>query len=170
MVTRSRVLTLATCVLAFGLAACNQSPASKPEVSSTSESAPTAMMDTPAAMPRATDFAPASEMKPIHFALDQHRIRSADSKTLDDNARWLKSRPEVLVQIGGHADERGSEVYNVDLGERRAQATMNALVARGVDSRRLSITSYGKQRPVCTESGEGCWAKNRRAELLLKTQ
>jgi peptidoglycan-associated lipoprotein len=87
---------------------------------------------------------------------------------LDADAAWLKSHEDQLVMIEGHCDERGTNEYNVALGERRAKATMNYLVSRGVAANRITVTSYGEERPSCTEKTEGCWAKNRRAHFLIK--
>jgi peptidoglycan-associated lipoprotein len=74
------------------------------------------------------------------------------------------------VLIEGHCDERGTNEYNLALGERRAKATMNYLVGQGVQANRITIISYGKERPTCTEHSEACWAKNRRAHFLVKAR
>ena len=92
----------------------------------------------------------------------------SDAKILDANAAWLKANAEHLVLIEGHCDERGTNEYNLALGERRAKSTMNYLVAQGIQASRITIISYGKERPVCTEKTEDCWAKNRRAHFLVK--
>ena len=70
--------------------------------------------------------------------------------------------------IEGHCDERGTNEYNLALGERRAKSTMNYLVSQGIQASRITIISYGEERPVCTEKTEECWAKNRRAHFLVK--
>jgi len=70
--------------------------------------------------------------------------------------------------IEGHCDERGTNEYNLALGERRAKATMNYLVSQGIQANRITIISYGEERPICTEKTEACWAKNRRANFLVK--
>jgi peptidoglycan-associated lipoprotein len=72
------------------------------------------------------------------------------------------------VLIEGHCDERGTNEYNLALGERRAKSTMNYLVSQGVQASRITIISYGEERPVCNEKTEECWAKNRRAHFLVK--
>ena len=72
--------------------------------------------------------------------------------------------------IEGHCDERGTNEYNLGLGDRRARATMNYLVSQGVQAGRISTVSYGEERPVCTEHNESCWQKNRRAQFLVKEQ
>ena len=75
-----------------------------------------------------------------------------------------------LVLIEGHCDERGTNEYNLALGERRAKATMNYLVSQGVQAARITIISYGEERPLCTEKTEACWARNRRAHFLTKAR
>jgi peptidoglycan-associated lipoprotein len=106
-------------------------------------------------------------LDPLHFDFDTAAVRPADGAVLDQAARWLKSRPDVAVQIAGHGDERGSDAYNLALGERRAQSVRKALAARGIEARRLTIVSYGESRPLCAEHTEDCWARNRRAEFTL---
>jgi len=104
----------------------------------------------------------------IHFDFDKYDIRSADTKILDANAAWLKTNANHLVLIEGHCDQRGTNEYNLALGERRAKSTMNYLVSQGVQASRITIISYGEERPLCTEANETCWAKNRRAHFLVK--
>jgi len=122
------------------------------------------------ARPQPGTFRATTELKDVHFDFDKYDIRSGDAKTLDANAAWLKSNTTMLVLIEGHCDERGTNEYNLALGERRAKAAMNYLVSQGVAQNRVSIISYGEQRPVCTEHDEACWAKNRRAHFLVKPQ
>jgi peptidoglycan-associated lipoprotein len=109
-------------------------------------------------------------LKTIYFDFDKYDIRPGDAKTLDGDAAWLKSNADNLVLIEGHCDERGTNEYNLALGERRAKATMNYLVAQGVQASRITIISYGKERPTCTEHSEACWAQNRRAHFLVKAR
>lgn len=82
----------------------------------------------------------------------------------------MKANAGHLVLIEGHADERGTNEYNLALGERRAKAAMNYLVAQGVPAARFTLISYGEERPVCRERTEQCWAQNRRAHFLVKPQ
>ena len=121
----------------------------------------------PAARPPVQEFAANPNLKDIHFDFDKYDIRPGDAKILDGNATWLKSN-NVLVLIEGHCDERGTNEYNLALGERRAKATMNYLVGQGVQAGRITIISYGEERPLCTEHTEACWARNRRAHFLSK--
>src|SRR5437588_8331636 len=120
------------------------------------------------ARPDVKEFAAVADLKDIHFDFDKYDIRPGDAKTLDGNAGWLKSNPNHLLLIEGHCDERGTNEYNLALGERRAKSTMNYLVSQGVQASRITIISYGEERPVCSQKTEECWAKNRRAHFLVK--
>ena len=120
--------------------------------------------------PLPSEFAANANLKDIHFDFDKYEIRPEDAKVLDADATWLKSRPNDLVLIEGHCDERGTNEYNLALGERRAKATMSYLVGQGVQGGRITLISYGKEHPACTTHDEGCWATNRRAHLLVKSR
>jgi peptidoglycan-associated lipoprotein len=120
--------------------------------------------------PAPKDYAAVEALKPIYFEFDRYDIRPNDRKVLDANAAWLKQNTNQLVLIEGHCDERGTNEYNLGLGERRARATMNYLVSQGIQASRITVVSYGEERPVCTEKNESCWAKNRRAAFLAKEQ
>ncbi len=124
----------------------------------------------PAQTPRPSpkEFMAVAALKEVYFDFDKYDIRAEDAKTLDANAAWLKSNADNLVLIEGHCDERGTNEYNLALGERRAKATMNYLVSQGIQANRITIISYGEERPVCNEKTEACWAKNRRANFLVK--
>jgi peptidoglycan-associated lipoprotein len=116
------------------------------------------------------EFRVIEELQDVHFDFDRYDIRPGDAKILDENASWMKANPRYLILIEGHADERGTNEYNLALGERRAKSAMNYLVARGVAAARMTIISYGEERPLCTERNERCWARNRRAHFLVKPQ
>ena len=120
--------------------------------------------------PAPKDFAAVDALKPIYFDFDRYEIRPGDRRILDANAQWLKANAKQLVLIEGHCDERGTNEYNLGLGDRRAKATMNYLVSQGVQASRITLVSYGEERPACTEHNESCWAKNRRAAFLVKEQ
>jgi peptidoglycan-associated lipoprotein len=124
----------------------------------------------PAARPVPSEFRADDNLKDIFFAFDKYDIRPTDAKILDANASWLKSNANHLVLIEGHCDERGTNEYNLALGERRAKSTMNYLVSQGVQASRITIISYGEERPTCTQKTEECWAKNRRAHFLVKAR
>jgi peptidoglycan-associated lipoprotein len=118
--------------------------------------------------PPVKEFHPANEMVDVHFEFDRYEIRSADESVLQTNAAWLRTNKNYLVLIEGHTDERGTPEYNVALGERRAKTAQNYLVSHGIDSRRISIISYGEHRQECSDATESCWAKNRRAHFRIK--
>ncbi len=118
--------------------------------------------------PAPKEFRAVDTLKDIHFDFDKYDIRSADARILDENAQWMKANADYLILIEGHADERGTNEYNLALGERRAKSTMNYLVSQGVQANRMTLISYGEEHPLCTERNEGCWAKNRRAHFLVK--
>jgi peptidoglycan-associated lipoprotein len=103
----------------------------------------------------------------VHFALNQYNIEDSDKGTLSKQAAWLTRYPSVRLTVEGHADERGTREYNLALGARRANAVKEALVAQGVAAGRLETVSYGKERPICTESGEDCWSQNRRGVSVI---
>jgi len=145
-------------------------PASTSSGSTSSGSTGTSRAATATVRPQPADFRPTAELKDIHFDFDKYDIRAGDARMLDANAAWLKSNTNLLVLIEGHCDERGTNEYNLALGERRAKATVNYLVSQGVAQSRLSIISYGEERPLCTDHNEACWAKNRRAHFLVKPQ
>ncbi len=103
-----------------------------------------------------------ANVQPIFFDYDTYDIRTDAQSTLSKDADWLNSHPNVKVVIGGYCDERGSDEYNLVLGQNRAQAAKTALVTAGVAADRMRIISYGKEKPFCTESTEECWQLNRR--------
>ncbi len=106
-----------------------------------------------------------SQMKDAYFDLDKSDIRPDAAQALTADAEFLKAHPNVVFTIEGHCDERGSEEYNLGLGERRAQAAKNFLVNLGVSADRMFTISYGKDKPFCTEHTEECWQQNRRAHF-----
>ena len=119
-------------------------------------------------LPSPKEFVESAALRDVYFDFDRYDVRAGDKGTLDENAKWLKSNQSALLLIEGHADERGTNEYNLALGERRAKATRDYLVSVGIDAGRITVISYGEERPTCTEKAEGCWAKNRRAHFLVK--
>ena len=118
--------------------------------------------------PSPSEFVPAAAVADVHFDFDKWDIRSQDVKVLDANAGWLQTNGNHLLLIEGHADERGTNEYNIALGERRAKAVMNYLVSRGIAVTRITVVSYGEERPTCAQHDEQCWTRNRRAHFLVK--
>jgi peptidoglycan-associated lipoprotein len=103
----------------------------------------------------------------INFDFDKSDLRDDAKANLDAKVPILLANSNVTIRISGHADERGSSEYNLALGQRRAAAAKRYLVERGVAESRVETTSFGEERPVCTESNEACWAQNRRDEFEM---
>jgi peptidoglycan-associated lipoprotein len=101
----------------------------------------------------------------IHFELDKSNIRSDDMGALDQKVAILQANPDLRIRVGGHCDERGSDEYNLALGNRRAQAAKQYLVSHGIDASRIETQSWGEERPLVDGHDEGAWSQNRRAEF-----
>jgi len=148
------------------LAGCETKPVTQPP--------PAAEPQQQAAPVQSSNIVPGSEEDlrvnvgdTVHFDYDKYDILDADRGVLQRQADWLKKYPSVRVTVEGHCDERGTREYNLALGARRANAVKEYLVSLGVSAGRLETISYGKERPICTESNEGCWAQNRRAVTVV---
>lgn len=116
--------------------------------------------------PMGSDSGKIEGLHTVHFGYDKSSLNSEAKSMLADNAAWIKSHPNVKVQIEGHCDQRGTIEYNVALGERRANAVKAYLVSMGVSADRLSTISYGKEKPIDTGDSEAAMAKNRRANFV----
>ena len=103
----------------------------------------------------------------VYFETDKHNINSASAYVLETQANWLKSTPGFQILVEGHCDERGTREYNLALGERRANSVKEFLVSLGVDAGRVSVISYGKERPAASGSTSESWAENRRAVTVV---
>jgi peptidoglycan-associated lipoprotein len=106
-------------------------------------------------------------LKMIYFDYDRYFIREDAKPTLEANANWLGKFKSAKILIEGHCDERGTEEYNLALGEKRAKSAFDHLVSLGIPQDRLKIISYGKSQPVDTGHNEIAWQKNRRAQFLI---
>jgi peptidoglycan-associated lipoprotein len=106
------------------------------------------------------------EVRDAYFDLDKADIRADAREALTHDAEFFKGYPQLKITIEGHCDERGSTEYNLALGDRRAAAVKNYLVSLGIPADRMSTVSYGKEKPVCMESNEDCWQKNRRGHFV----
>jgi len=182
-----RISTIALTLLVSGplLAGCAKSPFASDGSSSTSGTK-AGSVDGPvypaaagaagaygqgnAARPNPREFSASAQLKDIRFEFDRYEIRAEDAEILDANAESLRANPKLQLLIEGHADQRGTSEYNMALADRRAKASMNYLVSRGVRSNRIAVISYGKERPMCVEASEDCWSQNRRAHFLVKGQ
>lgn len=160
--------------LALSVAACSKKKVEElpPAPPST---APATVPEAPVATPQnngpvpgsRADFLAQAGSDTILFGTDSYEVDAEDQATLTKQAAWLAKYPNASVTIEGHCDERGTREYNLALGERRANAAKNFLVQAGVSAARLSVISYGKERPVATGSDEGSWAQNRRAVTVV---
>jgi peptidoglycan-associated lipoprotein len=109
-------------------------------------------------------------LKDVNFDYDKHDIRPKDAEILKENADLLMKYSAVKVQVEGHCDERGTNEYNLALGERRANSVKNYIVSLGVEANRISTISYGEEKPLSEEHNEEAWAENRRGHFLEVAQ
>ncbi len=106
-------------------------------------------------------------LEDINFAFDKYDLDDRSKTILKNNMAYMKSHPNLKIEIQGHCDERGTNRYNTSLGAQRAQSTKSYLINLGVDENRIRIISYGEEKPFCFESNEICWYQNRRAHFLV---
>jgi len=116
---------------------------------------------------RQLSYHASDNLEDIHFAFDKFDLDSNSRAILQKNVAYLESHPNVRIEIQGHCDERGSNNYNITLGERRARSTKAFLVANGIEANRIHAISYGEERPFCFENNEKCWYQNRRGHFLV---
>ena len=116
---------------------------------------------------RRQDFKSTGNLKDIYFRFDQYDLDDQSRDTLRQNARYLQANSGAMIEIQGHCDERGTNNYNLALGERRAHSTKMYLVSLGISARRIHVISYGEERPFCFDSNDACWLKNRRAHFRI---
>lgn len=102
----------------------------------------------------------------IYFEFDRSNVRSQFRPIIEAHAEYLRANPSARVMLEGHADERGSREYNLGLGERRGDSVQELLESNRDSSDQLEVVSYGEERPVCRESNDGCWERNRRVEIV----
>jgi peptidoglycan-associated lipoprotein len=170
-------------VAALPFAGCHRAPSAPPPLAPAPPAAPAT--PPPAPPPVTEEVAPqldeygrlkvmASDeidrlglLKDIHFDYDSADLREADRQALTENAAALKKFDFIRVTIEGHCDERGTVEYNLALGERRSRAALDYLVSLGVAADRLKSVSYGKEVPMCQQSNEDCWSRNRRDHFAV---
>ena len=148
------------------LAACESAPENGGAASSTSAVAPTTAT-TNAVRPGSEQDFVANVGDRVWFAYDKSVVTPEGRQILQKQADWLKKYPNVTVTVEGHCDERGTREYNLALGERRATAVKNVLVALGIPANRMTTISYGKERPAVVGSNEAAWAQNRRGVTVV---
>jgi peptidoglycan-associated lipoprotein len=145
-------------------------PAPAPAPASTDDSEARARAEEEARARRAAELANAVKADlaaMINFEYDQATVRSIDQATLDRKAAILAANPNVRIQISGHADERGSDEYNLALGNRRGAAAKRYLENKGIDAARIEVVSYGEERPLAQGNDEAAYAQNRRDEFQV---
>ena len=174
---RRRHVMVPLALLAISAAACGKKadPVLQPPTDTTAPSPPPPAPPPPAPPPPASG--PSAEAvtaalvadlgNVIHFDYDQDLIKPEDRPILDRKAEIMKANPAVRVRISGHADSRGSDEYNLVLGNKRALAARQYLIGRGIDGGRIDVTSFGEERPVDPAENEAAWAQNRRAEFEI---
>ncbi|HWP59381.1 MAG TPA: peptidoglycan-associated lipoprotein Pal [Candidatus Acidoferrales bacterium] len=148
-----------------------------PSAAQPSDRGPTAQADTiresssldAARAGQSTATPESSPLKEIYFDYDRADLRPDARDTLRAHADWLKANPTARVEIEGHADDRGTNEYNLALGAKRAQSAKDYLATLGVAGNRLSTISYGEELPVCKEATEACWQRNRRVRFVVTT-
>ena len=143
-------------------------PAEEPATDVTAPPAPAPADPTPD--PLSADLVTAQEyaerqglLGHIYFDFDKYELKPDARQRLAKNADFMKANPEFIFTIEGHCDERGTNDYNIALGDRRANSTQAYLVSLGIPASRLRLISYGEEKPICMESSESCWSRNRRA-------
>jgi peptidoglycan-associated lipoprotein len=109
-----------------------------------------------------------ANMQDVFFDYDTYSLRGDAEATVAKDATFLVKNPDIKVVIGGYCDERGSNEYNLALGQNRADAAKNALITAGVAANRIRVISYGKEKPFCSESTEECWQQNRRDGFTIE--
>ncbi len=133
----------------------------------TTAEAPAAPMETGPVPGSRADFVNQAGSDTIRFETDSYEVSADEKATLTKQAAWLAKYPNVTATIEGHCDERGTREYNLALGNNRAISAKDFLVNAGISASRLSVISYGKEKPVATGSDEGAWAQNRRAVTVV---
>lgn len=106
----------------------------------------------------------------VYFDFDRDGLRPEFQNIVACHAKYLRDRPSARLTLQGHADERGSREYNMGLGERRGNSVASAVQANGGSGTQMQVVSYGEERPVCNQAGEGCWSQNRRVEFVYSAR
>ena len=166
MLTISNAVKVAGLAALLALAACTTKPKATEEAPPVAPPAATGSTQSSIVPGSIQDFR-VNVGDTVHFGYNEYTIQEEDKGVLQRQSQWLQRYPQVRVTVEGHCDERGTREYNLALGARRANAVKEYLVSLGVSSARLDTISYGKERPMCTESDENCWAQNRRGVTTI---
>ena len=171
MNTATRILL--TAVLCTSAIACSKrvKEVPPPPVDTTPSAPVTTAPTAPGAYgPSDLDSDACLRQRVVYFDFDQDNLRPEFQNIVGCHAKYLRDRPSSRMTLEGHADERGSREYNLGLGERRGNSVSSAVQANGGSGSQIMVTSYGEERPTCTESNEDCWARNRRVEIIYTAQ
>jgi len=177
----NRIFMLFAFAVVAAISGCHKQVASKsattqppqPAVAPPAPAAPSAPTRTTGAAPQPSAPAESPDqlfqehVKDAFFAYDKSNLRPEDRQALLTDAEFLRAHPEIKLTLEGHCDERGSEEYNLGLGDRRATSAKRFLENAGIADSRVQTTSYGKEHPYCTEHDEACWKENRRAHAAM---
>lgn len=168
-INRTVVIVAATCI---ALAACTKKNV-KEGPAETGAQGPSSASTQPMGPSNGGRYTPADletdsclRQRVVYFDFDKDAIKPEFQAIVACHAKYLMDRPESHMRLEGNTDERGSRQYNLGLGERRGDAVMAAIRAVGGSAGQMEVVSYGEERPVCTESNEACWSKNRRVEIV----
>lgn len=174
-----KILPILLATAGIGLAGCSGKKELPPTPPAPAQPSAPAATDAPSTVPPSEpvgttgvagmqeEFAQAAGSDTVHFAFDSYGLDETARQILGAQAEWLGRYPGVRALVEGHTDERGTREYNLALGERRANAAKNFLAAQGVDTSRLSVISYGKERPAVDGNNEDAYAQNRRAKTVV---
>ncbi len=177
---RARILTLVSAAsLVVLFAACSTTPEDKPAAKPEAAAAPTPEARSATRKPtvdltqRSVDSSamlkdPSSILskRQIYFEYDKYEIKAEYKPLVEAHAKYLRENPGAKMLIQGNADERGSREYNVSLGQRRSDTVKRALILLGAKDSQIESVSLGEEKPMCNDHAEGCWAKNRRDDML----
>jgi len=176
----NRILLIAVVAIFGFVSGCHKhvagnaapAPAPQPQPAHAAPSSPSVAKASPSEAPPSAPAPTLAQLfqmnvKDAFFDYDRSILSAADRSALTQDAEFLRAHPEVRFTIEGHCDDRGSEEYNLGLGDRRASAAKKYLVDLGITDTRIQTTSYGKERPFCTQDAESCWSQNRRAHFDL---
>jgi len=158
---------LAVVAVTFLLAACETASQVSGDSASTSASSTASSSSSAASAEKTSAEKLAQVGNTVNFDFDSAELTVSARSTLNRQSAFLSVNPDLMIVIEGHADERGTREYNLALGERRATAVRDYLVAKGINAARVRTVSYGKERPAVSGSDEAAWAKNRRATTVL---
>ncbi len=173
-------LAVFLCLVVIGLEGCPKKPTETatqsiptPQEAAPPQVAPPAEIALPPAQPQVIEKEVVKPvelsnigLKDVFFDFDKSTINPAMKEIVDNNVVWLKSNPQVKIKIEGHCDERGTNEYNLALGEKRAHAIKRLLISEGINASRISTISYGEDRQFCSEPNESCYQQNRRGHFV----